>query len=129
MLATGTGVERDLVSAFRWYRKAAALENAEAAFNLAMMHLNGEGTRRSKKQALKLLATAARFGSVDAHEYLAELHLRASPSRPDKAALHYLRALSAGSIRAAALLGAALSSGQMSSTVLADALGRFSKVR
>ncbi|MCB1625250.1 MAG: sel1 repeat family protein [Pseudomonadales bacterium] len=104
ILATGSGMPRDDAQAFHWYRQAANRDHPEATYNLAMMYWNGEGTRRSEARAQKLLEKAAKLGSVDAHEYLAELKLRTQPAAPDKAALHLLHAIVAGSSRAAVLL-------------------------
>ena len=56
---TGTGVDRDLVEAVKWYRKAAEQNNAAAQYNLGKCFFDGQGVVRNMAEAVKWYMKAA----------------------------------------------------------------------
>jgi hypothetical protein len=69
MYWTGQGVPQDYQEALEWYRKSAALGNAEAQSNLGSMYANGEGVPQDDIEAVKWLLKAAEQGMTHA-QYL-----------------------------------------------------------
>ena len=53
LYAQGLGVQRDMTTAERWYRKAAEQGNAEAEFALGQMYSRGWGVPRDEADALR----------------------------------------------------------------------------
>ncbi|TCJ87307.1 tetratricopeptide repeat protein [Cocleimonas flava] len=58
----GTGIEKNLKQAVKWYRRAAEQGHAKAQFNLASMYESGEGVEKDLKLALKWYKKAAEQG-------------------------------------------------------------------
>ena len=59
MYCYGLGTEQDYAEAFKWFEKSATEGNKFAQFNLALMYLNGEGVKRNREEAVKLLKLSA----------------------------------------------------------------------
>ena len=55
----GSGTHQDLVEAVRWYRKAAAQNNALAQNQLGLMYDEGRGVVKDQKEAVKWYRLAA----------------------------------------------------------------------
>lgn len=129
MLASKGGQGQNVERAFEWYEKAAKQRHPDATYNLALMYLNGEGARKNRARALRLLQLASGLGSIDADELLAEVRMsgRLGVGRnPKMAALHLIRALGRGSGRAASLLATALKKHELDTKSVVSALKRFS---
>ena len=67
----GRGVELDLERAVDFYSVAIYLEGGEAAYNLAVMTMNGLGTERSIAKGIKYMEISANAGCPEAQLYLA----------------------------------------------------------
>ena len=52
--------------AIRLYRKAAELGGADAAYNLGIVYLNGEGVTKDRNEAIRWLRTSASLGDSGA---------------------------------------------------------------
>ncbi|MCA9000961.1 MAG: sel1 repeat family protein, partial [Planctomycetes bacterium] len=68
--ADGNGVPKNQRTAFRWFLKAAELEDAEAMTAVGYCLLNGEGVDPDEDQAVAWLRRAKEAGSADADRYL-----------------------------------------------------------
>ncbi|XP_014779745.1 uncharacterized protein LOC106875932 isoform X2 [Octopus bimaculoides] len=68
----GTGVERNIKKAVKYYTDAADQDHCGALFNLAVLHLHGKVANKSqgKSEAIKLLLKAANLGYPLAKTYL-----------------------------------------------------------
>ena len=75
LYANGFGVKQDDAKAAEWYRLAADRGDREAMFALAMFRIGGRGGAKSKEDAAKLLASAAKLGHVAAAYDLALLYI------------------------------------------------------
>ena len=62
LYANGQGVDKDLVEAVRWYRKAAEQGHAQAQTNLGFTYANGRGVDKDVKRAADWCARAAAQG-------------------------------------------------------------------
>jgi len=96
MLATGDGIEKDVVAAGQWYAKAAAKNHPEALYNLGLMHILGEICRPALKKGMAMLKRPAKLDSWDAHWYLAQVFmvgLHGEPRNLDKAAYYSVLSL------------------------------------
>ncbi|KAL2913983.1 hypothetical protein HK105_206421 [Polyrhizophydium stewartii] len=71
--ARGLDGDGDAAVAAAWYRKALRQGHARATFNLAALYEAGSGVGRDFDKAVRLYREAARRGSTDAAERLAEL--------------------------------------------------------
>lgn len=71
-LAVGEHVIRNPSAAAAWYARAAEGGSAEAAYNLAVMYLEGDGVPIDKTRAIGLLETAASKGEILALRALTE---------------------------------------------------------
>ena len=60
----GTGVEKNLKQAAKWYRRAAEQGNPKAQFNLASLYENGQGVEKNLELAMKWYKKAAEQGNV-----------------------------------------------------------------
>ena len=60
----------DLVSAAKWFRRAAEQGNTGAQYNLAVRHLNGQGVDQDPAEAVKWLRKAADQGHAGAQDSL-----------------------------------------------------------
>lgn len=79
----GQGVERDFQKAYDLYCMAAALGDAEAAYNLGWMYFNGRGVERSLELAAGWFKRAAAKGDVYASNMLKRY--RSIKPQPDSA--------------------------------------------
>ncbi len=86
----GLGVKQDLVTAARWFRRAAELGDTEGTFAFAVMLASGDGIEKNRAGAADLFDIAASRGHVLANYNLALLYLRGDgkPENPDRAAQH-----------------------------------------
>ena len=75
LYANGFGIKQDDAKAAEWYRLAADRGDREAMFALAMFRIGGRGGAKSKEDAAKLLASAAKLGHVAAAYDLALLYI------------------------------------------------------
>jgi len=66
--------ERDYAEAFRWYQKAADLDNREAQFGIGFMYLEGLGVSRDYKEAFRWFFLAAKQGDTSAQANLGWLY-------------------------------------------------------
>ena len=66
----GEGVPRDDAEAARWYLKAAEQGDADAQFNLGVMHANGEGVPKNDAEAVRRYRKAAKQGLAKAQSSL-----------------------------------------------------------
>ena len=66
----GAGIERDLIKAAEWYRKAADRGFVDAQINLGMMYYQGQGFTRDLVEAAKWFRRAATQGDREAAGYL-----------------------------------------------------------
>ncbi len=97
MLATGDGIEKDVVAAAQWYAEAAVKNHPEALYNLGLMYILGEIGRPAVRKGIAMVKRAAALGSWHAHWYLAHLYMDGGYGQPrdlDKAAYHSVLALS-----------------------------------
>lgn len=62
--------ERDYAEAFRWYQKAADLDNREAQFGIGFMYLEGLGVPCDYKDAFRWFSLAAEKGEASAQANL-----------------------------------------------------------
>ena len=67
----GIGVPLDYEKAVDFYSVAIYLEGGDAAYNLAVMQMNGQGTPRNIGKALRTMETSANLGCPEAQLYLA----------------------------------------------------------
>lgn len=68
----GLGITKDLVKAMECYAKAAQLNHARSAHNLAILHLRTDGADH-QQEGLRLLEQAASLGLKEAHRELGVL--------------------------------------------------------
>lgn len=66
--------QKDFSEAVKWFEKAAQKGNTNAQFNLAICHLEGEGTRKDIHAARHWLRTASEKGHEKAKELLEKLN-------------------------------------------------------
>ena len=66
LYAKGLGVEKNLKTAFIWYKRAAANGNTDAMYNLGIMYDKGRVIYRSTKDATKWWQKAAELGNASA---------------------------------------------------------------
>lgn len=62
--------------AFIWYEKAVHLGSLDAAFNLAVMHIEHEVPQANSNEALRLLEPLASMGDSDAFHLMAKVYLQ-----------------------------------------------------
>ena len=86
--------EGDYKSAFEYYTKAAELGDAEAHFNLSIMHLLGKGVEKDEKKEAYHLEVAAIGGHVEARHNLAVIE--GSNGRMERAVKHFIIAANLG---------------------------------
>jgi uncharacterized protein len=89
----GTGLEQDDDKAVEHFKKAAALDNADALYNLGARHEKGNGVKQDDAEAVRLITRAATLGNADAQYNLAARHEeeRGVP-RDDAEAVRFLQA-------------------------------------
>lgn len=73
-LCLGGSGERDYAEAFRWYQKAAELDNREAQFGIGFMYLEGLGVSCDYKEAFRWFSLAAEKGESSAQANLGWLY-------------------------------------------------------
>ena len=66
MYDNGLGVEKNLHTSFKWYKKAAEMGFKVAQFNLGLCYQKGEGVRKDLSEAIKWFRKAAEQGYPDA---------------------------------------------------------------
>ena len=81
MYRDGRGVPKDYTEASAWIRRAAEKGNAEAQFNLGLMHFYGHGVAKDMDEATKWWGRASEQGNVNAKKNLAILS-RSSSAKP-----------------------------------------------
>ncbi len=69
--------------AARWYRKAAMQGHAGARFNMAALHVNGEGVEQDAVEAYAWALLAARDGHEEARSLAARLETTLDPRHRD----------------------------------------------
>ena len=70
MYDEGAGIEKDLVKAAGWFRKAADQGFIDAQTNLGMMYYYGQGIPRDHAEAARWFKRAASQGDHEAGSYL-----------------------------------------------------------
>ncbi|XP_049829019.1 sel1-repeat-containing protein YbeT-like [Schistocerca gregaria] len=70
---TGLGVRRNVTLAIHWLKEAVAQEHAHAAYNLAIVHMDGYPTGLRHGESKKLLELAASKGMKQAEDALRKL--------------------------------------------------------
>lgn len=116
---SGTGVEKDIREAAKWFDAAAQRGNPDAQFALGIFYQNGTGVRQNRDEALRLLGLAARGGNRKAGEHLgriqksgknayatADARILANRADPREALAQAIRAGDSGSAREALARGA-----------------------
>jgi TPR repeat protein len=83
MYLIGDGVPKDGVEEVRWYR-AAAGNNARAAFMLSLMYQSGEGLSRNPGEAFRLMRIAAEKGDVRAQYFLGTFYYQGIGTQVDR---------------------------------------------
>jgi hypothetical protein len=73
MYATGSGVDRDYVEAFNWYKRAAKAGNTEAMYSLGEAYEHGSGVREDIQQAVNWYDQATLRGNKAAKAALERL--------------------------------------------------------
>ena len=74
MYKIGTGVEKNLDEAFKWYKKSAEQGNSIGQYNLGSAYKNGEGVENNVDEALKWYTKSAEQGNADAQSDLGLLY-------------------------------------------------------
>jgi TPR repeat protein len=70
----GKGVRENKPNAFKWYRKAAEAEHAEAQYQVGKMYDEGEGVKENKSEAFKWYQKAAEKGKTLAQYRIAQMY-------------------------------------------------------
>ena len=83
MYDEGAGVDKDLVAAAGWYRKAAEQGFVDAQSNLGMMYYHGQGVPCDYKKASSWFRKAASQGDQEASDYLEQISSQTSPEKRD----------------------------------------------
>lgn len=78
MYDQGACVDRDLIKAASWYRKAAEQGFTDAQTNLGMMHYRGEGVPLDLTEAAKWFQLAADKGDTEAVSLLKRISRESS---------------------------------------------------
>ncbi len=94
----GLGITRDVITAARWYARAAELCDVPALFAYGIMLAEGRGVGKDRKAAGNMLELAALSGHALANYNLGLLFLRGDgkPENPHRAAQHILYAAEKG---------------------------------
>ena len=69
----GTGVERNLEKAYKYYSEASEEGDADASFIKARMELQGHGTEEDSGKAVATMKKASEQGSEEAKQLMNEL--------------------------------------------------------
>lgn len=81
-LANGYGVEQDLAMAKSFYSFASGIVG-EAAYNLSVMYLHGNGVARDYRRSYEYMHDAAELGIIEAQLYLGVAHTIGTMFEPD----------------------------------------------
>ncbi len=73
------GMAVDVGSAITWLEKAAGNGHPDAAFDLAVLYLEGESVDKNDGQALTWITTAAELGHTEAQYYLGLAYQKSNP--------------------------------------------------
>ena len=73
------GMAVDVGSAIAWLEKAAENGHPDAAFDLAVLYLEGESVEKNSNQALIWITTAAEQGHTEAQFYLGLAYQQSNP--------------------------------------------------
>ena len=79
----GLGIPRNPTEAKSFFAYARDLEGGEAAYNLAMLYLHGDGVTRDYKKALEYMKISAEQGAVEAQLYLGMAYTSGCMFEPD----------------------------------------------
>ena len=79
----GLGTTRNPTEAKSFFAYARDLEGGEAAYNLAMLYLHGDGVTRDYKKALEYMKISAEQGAVEAQLYLGMAYTSGCMFEPD----------------------------------------------
>lgn len=82
-LLNGFGVEKNPTEAKSFFAFAKEMEGGEAAYNLAVMYLHGDGVRKNYKKAYEYMDLSAHLGSVEAQLYLGMAYTSGCMFEPD----------------------------------------------
>ena len=66
-------VKQDYNEAFKWLKKSALQENADAQYLLGVMYFNGEGVKKDRSNAIRGYKKSAEKGNLKAQYELYEL--------------------------------------------------------
>jgi len=81
------GMAADTMSAISWFEKAAANGHLDAAFDLAILYLEGDWVEKDDGQALVWISSAAERGHPEAQYYLGMAYRKSDP----KSAVSWLK--------------------------------------
>ena len=70
--ANGDGVEKDMLEAIEWYRKAADQGDADAQYNIGLCYANGDGLEEDMTMAMEWYRKAAKRGNAEAQRAIEE---------------------------------------------------------
>ena len=73
LYATGSGVQKDYVEAFGWYKRAAAAGDSDAMYDLGRAYETGSGVREDVQQAVVWYTKAYQHGNQPAKAALVRL--------------------------------------------------------
>lgn len=107
LYAQGLGVGRDDAKAVQWYKMAAAKNDRDAMFALAMFNFESRAGQTSREEGARLLDSAAKLGHAVAAYDLGLLYLQGQQFPRDfkRAAALFLQAAEAGNAEAQYALG------------------------
>lgn len=86
MYASGQGVEQNMETAAKWYRKAAELGVADAQYRLGSMYEAGDGVPRDMESAYSWYTVAAHLGNAKAPKAVEKSAASLSPTEMKAAA-------------------------------------------
>jgi len=108
LYSNGIGVEKDLVEAAKWYRKAVLQGMSSAQYNLALLYMEGTGVEKDVKEAMRLFLLCADAGMPQAYYTCARLYSSGEQGieKDSVLALNYLqKAVDRGDLNAEYLMG------------------------
>lgn len=82
-LRYGIGTERDLEKAKNFFAFAREADSGEAYYNLAVMHIHGEGVKKNYRRAYEYMRAAGERGCIEAELYLGMLFTTGAVFDPD----------------------------------------------
>ena len=82
-LRYGIGVPRDLERAKSFFAFAREADRGEALYNLAVMHIHGEGVKKNYKKAYEYMRASAERECIEAQLYLGMLYTTGAIFDPD----------------------------------------------